>query len=40
MIDKLEQQFVAGDKSAMQFKDGFVARILDLADLMLAVTVK
>ncbi|MBU2883857.1 hypothetical protein KO525_04935 [Psychrosphaera sp. B3R10] len=40
VIDKLEQQFVAGDKSAMQFKDGFVARFLDLADLMLAVTVK
>lgn len=40
VIDKLEQQFVAGDKSAIQFKDGFVARILDLADLMLAVTVK
>ncbi|RXJ73936.1 hypothetical protein CS022_06545 [Veronia nyctiphanis] len=40
LIDSLEQQLCAESDSALSYKDSYVARILDLADLLLQVSIK
>lgn len=40
VVDAIEQQFLSDDEQALSYKDGYVARILDIADLMLTVAIK
>ena len=40
IIDALEEQLLGESESAIAFKDGYIARVLDLADIMLTLAVK
>lgn len=40
LIDNIEQQFNSGSSDAVSYKDGYVARVLDLADVLLSVSTK
>lgn len=40
IIDALEQQLLGDDENAVSFKDGYVARVMDVADIMLTLALK
>lgn len=40
LIDGLELQFLSDSSESIQFKDGYVARVLDIADALMTLTLK